>query len=243
MTSNISVITDLQLGDETTPVKVPDLWGKYFWHRPFMEMEEASRESAETRIPPKHHFECDNLLVTGYDFARMMQRRSAVKWADYEMQPETFRSFLQQVYALHDASSSLFCGMRTQNVVGWADGWWMVSKSPNHLRYLGDEDEMASSLVQGQHWADGDGLAIFLGVDWEYHRIQYPHQVSSYFQELVNMGRFAQTLVSLATSLGLSSRMTPAISESRASEILALPEERDVIHHVRIGRQFVNPNE
>ncbi|TFH97840.1 MULTISPECIES: hypothetical protein [Micrococcus] len=96
-----------------------------------------------------------------------------------------------------------------------------------------------SEFIQGQSWGDGNGVAILIGVDWEYHAALYPEGgASAYLQALVDAGRFGQALVLEGLSNGLASRMTPAVSETIIKNALGLPEERDPIHFLRLGLEF-----
>ncbi|MFJ3956360.1 nitroreductase family protein [Arthrobacter sp. NPDC090010] len=243
MTKATQIMREGVSPEEILFLGVPDSWSKYDWHRPYLEFLRASKDPDADKLGLFGHPEAAVSIISGYDLGRALRRRSHVAWQRNELPVTAMRELIAQIYRIQGSSPSVFVGIRTQNVQGWSDGWWLVDNSPRQLLFFADSEVRSSSMVQGQLWADGDGLGIFLGVDWEYHASCRPDSTSSYFQELVDAGRYAQTLTLLASNLGLGTRMTPALSEARVASVLGLPPERDVLHFVRVGVPAVNPNQ
>lgn len=90
-------------------------------------------------------------------------------------------------------------------------------------------------IVQKQWWANGGGISLFLCVDWAKASQALPGS-QGYQGVWLILGQVGQALVQWACENDLGSRMTPAISESKARAILQIASPTiDAAYYFRIG--------
>ncbi|PWU17931.1 MAG: hypothetical protein C5B49_08040 [Bdellovibrio sp.] len=90
-------------------------------------------------------------------------------------------------------------------------------------------------IVQKQWWVNGGGISLFLCVDWKAASLDLSGS-QGYHSVWLILGQICQHLVQWSCEHDLGTRMTPAISESLAREILGIEEKtQDAAYFLRIG--------
>lgn len=124
-----------------------------------------------------------------------------------------------------------------QAVEGIDRGVYQYDPCSHVLRHVSDSaaEDRISACIQHQEWIGGGGFCLFVVVDWERYMWLYRHS-RAYINLLIQLGEFGQEVLQAAYALGLGGWMTPAITESKAAELLALDEEReDAMYFLKIG--------
>lgn len=93
-----------------------------------------------------------------------------------------------------------------------------------------------SDLLWSQDYADGAPMLLLVCVDWAQYMWKY-RAARGYRFALVECGAFMQTALMVATGLGLRTFQTPAINDSRFSELLGADDaELGPIYMATFGR-------
>ncbi|WP_461022080.1 nitroreductase family protein [Thalassiella azotivora] len=102
---------------------------------------------------------------------------------------------------------------------------------------MGVPTDLLMRVAQGQGFVGGSGCVFFLGVDWERLESLGSSAELRYRDALVSIGAVGHALVAAATSVGLGTRMTPAIHETTASEIFHLPSNSEMLYLLKVARR------
>jgi SagB-type dehydrogenase family enzyme len=97
-------------------------------------------------------------------------------------------------------------------------------------------DDAVLASVQGQRGVLGAGFVVFVVADLRGYAWLYRHS-RAYLHVLMQVGELGQEILMAATQLGLVGWTTPAIHESRAAALLALPDDDavDAVSMVKLG--------
>lgn len=232
-------IANLVVSDGTVHVLVPDLWESHSWTRPLHYLTSINGEAS---APEKSHRYLHHALISGFEVKSALRRTSLRASSPEALSFDDFSSILRAIYAALEGETRLFAGIVTKGVVGWKDGAWLVENQPRCLLAPGStfQPSLTQRLIQGQAWALGEGVFALFGIDWSWLDASENKEVA-YAEALVSCGRAGHSLVLEGQHRGLQARMTPAIHESTGSEILSLPDSRDVLYAIRLARPKEEP--
>lgn len=225
--------------DLHTVRSVPPLWERHNWERPYSFLRSLDDDVDGAALRPVEHDYLFDKITSGFDCKRALARRSLTRHSDEPFTNAQARTIIRALYQALLREPSLFAGLITQSVGEWPDGYWVVDHAPRALVPASstlDRTDVAR-LIQGQAWANGPGMAVVLGIDWNGPGpYGADHQ---YATALAACGRIGQSLVLEGLNLGLASRMTPAVHESTGQRLFDLHESRDCLYFLRLAHPHV----
>ncbi|GAA2339043.1 SagB/ThcOx family dehydrogenase [Streptomyces kunmingensis] len=193
-----------------------------------------------------------------YSLDSMLARRSVRKFAGSPVPVETLGALLHHATAnvrmAEDSKASgdpyfllnsfytwLHVYVVVQGVEGVPNGVYQYDPADNSLLATGRQPsvEEIASTIQGQNWIGGGGVSVFVTVQWDRYQWLYRHS-RAYLNLLIQVGEFAQELLQAAYQLGLAGWLTPAVSESRAAELLGLDAvgaDADAMYYIKLGHE------
>lgn len=210
---------------------VPEFWTERGWDLPFHFLTAIDRPSHRSL---RTYDYLDDTVVSGFDARRVMSRRSLMATSEAPVPATTLNAILRRVYRVLRSEADLFCGVVTSGVESWKDAVWLVEHQPRSLVLAPGDPHSFTRLIQGQQWGDGNGIVLLVGIDWTALEPNCDEN-QAYADALVAVGRAGQALVCEAAHFGLVGRMTPAVHESTAAEMLGLPDYRDVLYALRLA--------
>lgn len=107
------------------------------------------------------------------------------------------------------------------NVRGLDPGFYYYHPQKHALKMLSRTQEPLGALLQGQHFANDLPFGVFITSRLDKMWWKYPHS-QAYRVSLLDVGHISQTLQLGATSLGLKTWLTAALSEQKIEKALAL---------------------
>ncbi|RON53207.1 hypothetical protein BK666_00150 [Pseudomonas frederiksbergensis] len=222
-----------QRGDDLT---IPDTWEKHNWERPYVFLKKLEADNSHSANDFQSHRYLLDKLVSGYNVKRAISRRSFTSVAERELPSSVLDSLTRCLYQALTQETHLFAAMVTHGVQGWADAAWLLDHTPRALKRSdrASDTEVVSKIIQGQGWAGGKGVTVLLGINWQFSANTFADPDIAYARALLDVGRVGHALLLEAQHLGLVARMTPAVHEETASQMLRLSEERDVLYAIRL---------
>ncbi|MCT9076527.1 SagB/ThcOx family dehydrogenase [Streptomyces fulvoviolaceus] len=191
-----------------------------------------------------------------YSLDSMLARRSTRRFSREPVSQETLGALLHHAtahvrlaegskaagdpyYLLNSFYTWLHLYVVVQGVEGVPNGVYQYDFFDNALLATGREPsvEKVASTIQGQNWIGGGGVSLFITVQWDRYQWLYRHS-RAYLNLLIQLGEFAQELLQAGYQLGLTGWLTPAVSESRAAELLGLDAvgcEADAMYYMKLG--------
>jgi hypothetical protein len=203
------------------------IWDTYNWQRVKAVLpSQADRENAAIIVPQSRHLTADGLV-------HLLQRRSARGFTKVNLPRGLWADLLLLLEDRLRAFPWLSVRICVQGAEDVATGLYDWNQSQLTRLHEGPLD--VGPIVQKQWWVAGAGLSIFLCVDWEGAVKALPGP-QGYHGVWLILGQMGQHLVQWACESGLGSRMTPAINESLAREVLMISEKtKDAAYYLRIG--------
>lgn len=107
------------------------------------------------------------------------------------------------------------------NIQGLEPGIYYYHPQTHALKLLNRTKEPLGSFLQGQHFANTLPFGVFITSRLNKIWWKYPHS-QAYRVALLEIGHISQTLQLCATSLGLGTWLTAALSESKIEKLLNL---------------------
>lgn len=217
-------------------VSIPDTWETHNWERPYVFLKQLQADQvAQPQALQSHRYLLDK-LVTGYDVKRAISRRSFTSVAEREVPSSVLEAVFRCLYQALAQETHLFAGIVTQGVQGWADAAWLLDHTPRALKRSdrASDSEVVAKIIQGQGWAGGKGITVLLGINWQFAVAAFGDPDIAYAKALLDVGRVGHALLLEGQHQGLAARMTPAVHEETASNMLRLTEERDVLYAIRL---------
>lgn len=101
-------------------------------------------------------------------------------------------------------------------------GFYYYDPRKHALRFLSRPQELLGAYLQGQHFVDNLPFGIFITSRLDKMWWKYRHS-QAYRVALLEVGHISQTLQLCATSLGLRTWLTAALSEQKIEKALSLP--------------------
>jgi hypothetical protein len=218
-------------------VDVPELWQAHNWERPYAYLKEVASILHAHEDTEKNHGYLLDKIVSGFDLRKALERTSLVG-SDFSSIPnQAFNGVLRSLYQALSEETCLFAGIISVGIEGWVDAAWSVEHSPRSLKPISAFSDSAnlSEIIQGQLWAEGNGIFILLGIDWSFASIKQNNPEIAYAKALIATGRVGHAILLEGQHHGLSARMTPAIAETKAAEILDLDHDRDVLYFIKLA--------
>jgi SagB-type dehydrogenase family enzyme len=114
------------------------------------------------------------------------------------------------------------------NVAGLDPGIYYYHPRTHTLKLLSRLEEPLGSLLQGQHFVDNIPFGIFITSRLDKLWWKYRHS-QAYRVSLLEIGHISQTLQLCATSLGLKTWLTAALSESKIEKCLKLTDSSEQV--------------
>lgn len=215
---------------------IPETWEHHNWERPYVFLKTLQSDlAARPQAFQSHRYLLDK-LVSGYDLKRAISRRSFTSVAERDVPSSVLVAVLRCLYQALAQETHLFAGVVTQGVQGWADAAWSLDHTPRALKRSDrpSDSEVVVKIIQGQGWAGGNGITVLLGINWQFAVDAFTDPDIAYAKALLDVGRVGHALLLEGQHQGLVARMTPAVHEETASQMLRLSEERDVLYAIRL---------
>ncbi|MFS8104310.1 hypothetical protein LFM09_45110 [Lentzea alba] len=171
------------------------------------------------------------------DISTVHQRRSQVFAAPQPITATQHRYLVSTLLKANARHDWLLVGEIVQLVEGIAPGSYLWQRDPQHFDMRRNDDlaREVRQAAQGQGFVTGGGCVFFLGVDWNRLAALGGTPEQHYRDALVTIGGVGQALVLSALMAGLGSRMTPAVHESTAAALFALPGHCEMLYLIKIG--------
>ncbi|AZD23343.1 hypothetical protein C4K22_4285 [Pseudomonas chlororaphis subsp. aurantiaca] len=217
-------------------LSVPETWEKHNWERPYVFLKKLEIDYSQGRHDFQSHRYLLDKLVSGYNLKHAISRRSFTSVAEHELPASVLDALLRCLYQALAQETHLFAGVVTHGVQGWADAAWLLDHTPRALKRSdrASDTEVVAKIIQGQEWARGKGITVLLGINWQFAIDAFVEPDIAYARALLDVGRVGHALLLEGQHHGLASRMTPAVHEETASQMLRLSEERDVLYAIRL---------
>lgn len=215
---------------------IPEIWEKNNWERPYVFLKKLENNVTHEGHSLKSHRYLLDKLVSGYNVKRAISRRSFNSVSDQKLPSSTLNALLRCLYQALVQETHLFAGLVTNGVQDWDDAAWLLDHTPRALKrsQMVTDTEIVAKIIQGQGWANGKGITVLLGINWQFAVESYTDPDIAYAKSLLDIGRVGHALLLEGQHHGLSARMTPAVHEETASKVLQLSEERDVLYAIRL---------
>lgn len=224
----------MQVVDATGVSVVPAFWCDVGWARPYHFIRAVEKVDLGERVD--HSYVRDK-VVSGFDYARSISRRSLTQVSDEPLSTGQLNSVLRCVYQALSVERDIVAGIITWNVEGWADGAWIVEHEPRAMRRSLAEFSPAllSRMLQGQAWAQGTGIYVVLCLDWRVVHAAGSDVNAAYASALVKAGRIGHALLLEGQHQNLVARMTPAIHESTVARVFRLSGDIAPMYAMRLA--------
>lgn len=225
----------MKIMKDSKAMEVPHGFSEHGWERAYFALQSSRREVLEFE-PMLAARSC---LSSGFDVERLFKRRSLSAPAKNPIASQEFARIIANLYSALECNSALFAYVITNGVDGWRDDAYLLQNAPRFLRQTKLQPKSIQKFVQGQAWGDWPGLAIVLGIDWDYASEIWPDKSSDlvFFGALLDVGRIGHCLTVSALRDGIATRVTPAVAEAEIKDTLRITDERDPIHFIKMGKE------
>lgn len=198
------------------------------------------------KLPKKREIDIDLNIIRD----RKSNRNFSTKKVDFNVLSDLLYYSTQEIRSKKDEENLTDNVFILNSFYSWADifvyiqgvkklnrGLYYYDVNKHSLVLINDkiDDNLISKTIQGQNWFRGSGFCLFFGVNWDRYKWIYRHS-RAYLNLLIQIGEFSQEFLYYGYNLGLTSWMTPAVSETYTNELFELKNKKtDIVFFMKFG--------